>query len=249
MRLSYLKHVVLAISLFSTDLSSAYSEIFVDATNKNAFIGGELNAAQAEKLSDAIKSKKFNKLYVDSLGGSSEAAIDLGKLIQEFKISVIVLNRCYSACANYLFLPSMHRSKLSIAKIGLHGGYQSFLKEAESHDISQLDKSYLASFNALNSHLKKYALIEKEMLRRSEINPEIISYSAQKTKQSGLSVGNGTSYFKFAEKNKYESDYWFPSADQYQKWGVVVNELDFNDIPKSILVFLGNDAATISRKP
>lgn len=80
---------------------------------------GNVNFDAMNRFFDSISDIKI--VVVDSGGGSSRAAIPIGKKIFEMHILTIVLDKCYSSCANYIFLASEYKVIMPKGGIFWHG--------------------------------------------------------------------------------------------------------------------------------
>lgn len=75
--------------------------------------------AKARELILADGSIKI--MYVDSNGGDVLSALKLAEVVREKNIRLVVAGRCFSACANYLFVGSRRKDILPGSLIAIHG--------------------------------------------------------------------------------------------------------------------------------
>lgn len=60
-------------------------------------------------------------LYIDSRGGDLTAAMALGDLVRQRMLHLVVIGRCLSACANYVFTAAHSKEVMPGALVGIHG--------------------------------------------------------------------------------------------------------------------------------
>lgn len=176
--------------------------------------------------------------HISSGGGDSEQGIRLGKYLISRNIEVIVVGACYSACANYVFLPAKRRGVLPWAKIGMHGGYRSYLGQAVEH-LNEV----LPSFKKIYASSLKESLTqsdtETQMLVAAGIRPEIIEKSAQETifGQIAFLADPDTQRKDFVIEQKRNTDFelWFPKPENYADWGIKIESIDPSLLPPEAL--------------
>ena len=62
----------------------------------------------------------INTLILTSVGGNSDVAKEVGSVLKDRSISLIIADYCFSACAHYIFLPSNNPVVKENALIGFH---------------------------------------------------------------------------------------------------------------------------------
>lgn len=82
---------------------------------------GSIDAAAAEWAAAQLLEMEQAVLVVSSPGGSVLAAMDLGRAVAQSDAVVVVADRCYSSCANYLIPASEYLYVADEALIVLHG--------------------------------------------------------------------------------------------------------------------------------
>lgn len=86
-----------------------------------ACFNGDISTDTIKLPKMAIDTGKVNTLYVNSLGGVTTAAMELGRSIYAKNIKVVLHQACFSSCANYL-VPAAHDLVVQKGTIyGLHG--------------------------------------------------------------------------------------------------------------------------------
>ena len=89
--------------------------------DKHMSLSGPINArfvAAIEQISSRYPTIRI--LVIDSEGGEIEAAMQLGRLIKERGWDVAVINKCLSACANYVFPAGKRKRVLPNSWVGIH---------------------------------------------------------------------------------------------------------------------------------
>jgi hypothetical protein len=184
---------------------------------------GMITKQGAKELITALKNKKVNQFYINSIGGSSEAGVEIGEFIMANDITVIAIGDCYSSCANYIFLPSKTKKAVETAKIGLHGGYASYDIQRKKL-LEKIPLVHKALFESSFVSEKNNIMREENLLTNSGVKNEIIDKSAQMTYYgeanfNAIIGGEKTTYS--AEKIKNTNfELWFPPENEYKKWGI-----------------------------
>jgi ATP-dependent protease ClpP protease subunit len=221
---------------FLTSCFAAAPPIFnIVVSGSDILYIGTINEKGATELIELMRELKSKRLFISSGGGSSEAGMIIGNYISKNSISVIVVGQCYSSCANYIFLPSKDRYKLVDSKIGMHGGAQSY--EVVRNELLKEIPNDLKQYYSKAIELEREKLdSEIKLLKNSGVAPEIIIHSAEMTLYGSaefkykLEDGTERRYFLPAKRmSSYEL--WFPSEEDYKKWGLVINNYSANAIP------------------
>lgn len=197
---------------------------------------GSINKETVSKAIEATKKiKGIKTFYISSSGGDSYEGMRLGRYLNSKQIHVAVVGECFSACANYVFLPSKHRSAAPWARIGLHGGFRSFYQHALEH-ADKAPPNAQEILNAFISAIQKSAKEESQLLKAAGVKPEIIEKSAQETLLGAITLKtkdeNGLpSSFIIAEKKFTDYPLWFPSPENHQAWGIDIKTMDPSSLP------------------
>jgi len=89
---------------------------------------GEINAGTVDGITRIVPGVPAPKtLYIDSQGGDVRAALKLANFVRDHDIQVVVVGRCFSACANYVFSGARRKEVKPGSLVGIHGkrsGYQ-----------------------------------------------------------------------------------------------------------------------------
>jgi len=102
---------------------------------------------------------KVTELKISSSGGSALVGLKMANWVLEENLNVVIEDRCYSACANYVFLAGKNKILHSGAKLGWHGSaidprgmvlggkryYKGKIKNLSDQDIVKKYKNALES--------------------------------------------------------------------------------------------------------
>jgi hypothetical protein len=102
-----------------------HAQVFIDNGELNYIgdISAEANN-QAFNLFAAQREKPL-ALNIRSKGGDTQAGIELGKWVYRERLSIKVLEFCFSSCANYVFTAARNKTVSNFAIVGYHGGLSS----------------------------------------------------------------------------------------------------------------------------
>lgn len=117
----------------------------------------------------AAAGRKPSILSIESSGGTSRAAMTLGKLIFENAMDVEVDTYCHSSCANYVFTAGRQKLLSRTASLVWHGGAtqpvsERRLEELLEETLSQLDAATKAKFLEGRSHEAQIELVHRSLL-------------------------------------------------------------------------------------
>lgn len=142
------------LGVFFILLPSSYSLAgsFTKMDQNTIYFEGMINPGDANSLKSMIN-KKTRLLVVQSPGGLSWEAQEMGQLIREAGIDVVVQGSCFSACANSLFLSGKNKYLSDTFRVDqkmydfggivcFHGGAIGRSDEA-MEDMKKLKPSYL----------------------------------------------------------------------------------------------------------
>lgn len=94
-----------------------------------------------EAMVEKVEKHWGDHILVDSRGGSVLAGLRIAEIISERKMTVTVVDRCYSACFTYLFLPASRREVRLGATLGIHPGDVQSMLLAEEQGVPLAGKS------------------------------------------------------------------------------------------------------------
>lgn len=219
------------------------TNVIIDHIDNKVFYQGPVTELSIKKLINIMENNSSAELFIDSGGGSSEAGMIAGSYISKNNVAVIVVGRCYSSCANYIFLPSKNRMKIAGAKIGLHGGAQSYELRRKVL-LENLPTEHREIYRGVIANESKNLQLEIQLLKDSGVNPEIIIRSANETlfgevnfniqeKSKGFAIN-----YKLEKKNMSEYELWFPSVKDYHKWGISIKKFEVENLPENFKPYL-----------
>lgn len=121
--------------------------------NNSLFYFGIIDKSTRTNFFAAI-SPGIKNIYIESPGGSVDAALDIGLYIADHNISVAPRRFCESSCANYIFLAAKEKVIPKGYLVGFHG---------DSHTVKgNEDASWFISMNYReNIFLKKIGVPQK----------------------------------------------------------------------------------------
>lgn len=93
-----------------------------------AVYAGEIDAGRNARLFGRYADREFDRLVIDSGGGSVEAGIALGRWVHRHGLDVEVRVRCLSSCANYVFTAGRRKIIRPGAVVAWHGNYRHLLE-------------------------------------------------------------------------------------------------------------------------
>lgn len=93
-----------------------------------------------EKIPDA------KELVVDSVGGDVVSAIEIARIVRERNLTLVVDGRCFSACANFIFVAAKHKRVLPGSLVGIHHATTRFTVQGRVKEV--LERSDLQKLPA-----------------------------------------------------------------------------------------------------
>ena len=99
------------------------SKAFVRVDQQALAIDGLIEASTPDEFRRLLDSNPDTKrIHLRSGGGEVTAAMEIGREIRKRGLDVVVDGRCYSSCANYLFIAGIHKSVVKSGMLLMHGG-------------------------------------------------------------------------------------------------------------------------------
>lgn len=131
------------------------AQTFIDNGELN-YVGSLSQDAnrRAFALYDAAVTKPA-VLSIRSKGGVTGAGIELGNWVHARKLTVKVMEYCFSSCANYVFTAAPHKVVSNFAVIGYHGGLSS-----TSFDLDSETQAMLAAMPAEQRQMAQKSMQE-----------------------------------------------------------------------------------------
>lgn len=101
------------------------AQVFIDNGELNYV--GLLSAEANRRAFDLYESARDKPaiLAIRSKGGVTDAGIEMGRWVHQRKLTVKVVEYCFSSCANYVFTGATRKVVSNFAVIGYHGGLSS----------------------------------------------------------------------------------------------------------------------------
>jgi hypothetical protein len=85
---------------------------------------GRIDHVGTQRVRRELESNAVTTLVIRSRGGDVDAGIDLGQLVHEYRLAVVVDVECSSSCANYVFLAGSKRLVRDGAIVLWHGSIE-----------------------------------------------------------------------------------------------------------------------------
>jgi hypothetical protein len=95
---------------------------FAKTTGDILCLSGTITRDLDSNVVRQIANHSITNVVIASGGGDVEYAINIGNLIREYDLRVIVTKACLSSCANYIFTASPHAVVLPGSVVIWHGG-------------------------------------------------------------------------------------------------------------------------------
>lgn len=95
----------------------------ITAMAESANYHGEISTAHNSAFFKKVQNKNINRLVISSEGGDVEAGIELGLWVFKKKLTLEIKDKCFSACANYVFTAAARKIIRSGAVVAWHGNY------------------------------------------------------------------------------------------------------------------------------
>ena len=157
---------------------------------------GEIDASSVDgitRIAPGVPAPKT--LYIDSQGGDVRAALKLANFVRDHDIQVVVVGRCFSACANYVFSGALHKEVRPGSLVGIHGkrsGYQDGDKyvalntsppeeqarimgkpdaRRQFDELLRLDREFYAKNGISTRHLDAYAAFDAARGWKKQASP------------------------------------------------------------------------------
>jgi hypothetical protein len=98
------------------------SHIFAEISDDTLCIFGNISSNLNNRIIERINNYKVSTAVVYSQGGDVEYAINIGNLIRDHDMNLVVAIMCASSCANYIFTASNNVVVLPNSIVVWHGG-------------------------------------------------------------------------------------------------------------------------------
>lgn len=244
-----MKLVIIALILFPLIVirCSRNEDIVYKAGKDTIVIHGQINDKIVTKFFDLFDNNvKF--IEIDSNGGQVSSAIRLAEIIKDEHLSIVVVNKCLSACASILFLAADSRFVESGSVVGLHGtknGLSEMFRISKSRDDHHIMQSdFVAADAARELQIVKDRGINPDFLLLPYVSRGKACYqpAVQRDKTIRFAVGS-------------ERPVFFPSAQTFAQFGIKIENppRDFNvnlsGLKRGVPVRLDDAAAAREDRP
>ena len=128
---------------------------------------GQIDAQTARKFNQMI-TPEITTIVVQSGGGDTDTALQVGQEIHKRQLDIIVEGRCGSSCANYWFVAAVNKTVGKGSWVGFHGNPTSSLPY---YDRRKFDQAFLDS-------LAKFAQQERAFFQTLGVNIELVQQSS-----------------------------------------------------------------------
>lgn len=112
-------------------------------------------------------------LYIDSQGGDLRAALKLANFVREHDVKVVVVGRCFSACAHYVFSTAPHKAAMPGSLIGIHSkrfGYQDVDKYVELNTSPPKEQARILSKPDARRQFEEMLRLDREFYAKNGIS-------------------------------------------------------------------------------
>lgn len=151
----------------------------------------------------------IRQVVLNSRGGDTYEAIQIGRVLKNAEVDILVRGLCLSSCANYLFLAGKKKI-IENGIVGFHGNTIALIEELggiEKAVSSVFPSSHRIQVNAVDfrRRTKKTMEWEKEFLEALDIPQEFFS----QTQRADKGMYNGESY-----------DFLLPDRGTFEKYNI-----------------------------
>ena len=211
--MSFLKYVsVFAIILWIPTTSYLYAQTNGEGWEKInsstiTLKGNIVKGSYRQFLS--VFDERIETVIVNSWGGDTYEAVQIGLVLKNLDVTVIVRGVCLSSCANYIFLAGKLRV-VAEGIVGFHGNTIALVEE-----IGGLDKAVASAFPP--SHRVQLGAVDFRKRIRKTIEFE---------KQFFEELGIPQSFFNLTQRTDKGADdgkayqYLLPSYETYSKYNI-----------------------------
>lgn len=95
--------------------------VLVDGKTASITFIGDIGVASLASFRALVKENpKVTRVYIDSTGGQLPSALEMARIIYERNLALAVDGRCFSACANLIFVAARRKTVLPGSMVGIH---------------------------------------------------------------------------------------------------------------------------------
>lgn len=179
----------------------------------------EANAALAALY--ASTSPKPTALWIESLGGSARAGMELGSWLFAERLDIEVDTFCFSSCANYVFTAGNNKTLGPHASLLWHGGPTEditvpALESLLENTLNQLDASARQSLLAARSRAELLQQLRESLAELRDVETRF--FDKIRVDQRITTLGQGRAPELMPDQQSYLG--WDFSLDDLEKLGV-----------------------------
>lgn len=215
--------VLLAAALSATPAAAGDSSPQETQETQVYLAAGELNyvgplTAEANAKAFALFAAQETKpsvLSIRSPGGNTHVGMELGHWVHQQRLTVKVLEVCFSSCANYVFTAAPRKIVSNFAVVGYHGGLSS-----QGFKLDEETEASLAALPSGERERTRAELMDSAMkYAASQIERERTFFDAMGVQQRITTLGQTDRYRKLQASNE-QAVGWYYSVEDLEKLGV-----------------------------
>lgn len=175
-------------------------------------VSGSVNDRMATKIEWALR-LGIRSFVVDSHGGSPEAGNRIAALFLETPVRVEVKGKCFSACANYVFLFAAEKKIRPSGLVAFHHSSIALVEYAESNGVQP------------TAYAVRQAGILTELLRAHGLNRyrDFLDFAFRKVCPGRILIDKCEKYAGEQCMDMYvRHSFWIPSERDFQAFGIAV---------------------------
>jgi hypothetical protein len=182
---------------------------------------------------------RVRRVYIDSPGGQLPSALAMARLIDERNLALVVDGRCFSACANFVFVAARRKTVLPGSMVGIHEMWSPYIDPREKNMLksasgNEAEKELRALYGAermkgWEQSLRQGQEFNREFGIRQELHEAYAEYVSNRKKSLGRSDINAVAGNPHCPRlriwllNRQQlaaigvkgiDDFWFPRSEQ-----------------------------------
>lgn len=225
--------------------------VLVDGKTDSITFIGDIGVASLASFRALVKENpKVTRVYIDSTGGQLLSALEMARIIYERNLALVVDGRCFSACANLIFVAARRKTVLPGSMVGIHEmsavyvnpRKKDILVAASGNEAEQeLRTAYSEDrMTAWYESLRKWQDFNREFGIRQELQEAYAQYVSNRKKSLGLSEINAVAGNPYCPRlrmwllNREQlvaigvkgiDAFWFPQTDMEMQSLYKISEL------------------------
>lgn len=158
---------------------------------------------------------KPSVLSIRSPGGNTHVGMELGQWVHQNRLTVKVLEVCFSSCANYVFTAAPHKVVSNFAVVGYHGGLSS-----QGFKLDEETQAALAALPFAEREPARVQLMDSAMkYAASQIERERAFFDAIGVQQRITTLGQADRYRQLQASDERALG-WYYAVEDLEKLGV-----------------------------